>query len=88
MNDFDPMEDMHRLERSVDRLASLVDANDRVVNAELENVKIEVAAVRGQLVTLVPTQRYVVVERIVFGLVALTLTTVFAAMLAIVVRGG
>ncbi len=86
--DSDPLRDVHELERSVDRLAARVDANDRIAQAELENIKIEVAAVRGQIVTLVPTQRYIVVERIVFGLVALTLTTVFAAMLAIVVRGG
>lgn len=87
MSDADPMGDIHELERSIDRLSALVDMNDRLVNAEIENMKIEAASLRGQIKTLVPTQRYIVVERIVFGLVALTLTTVFAAMLAIVVRG-
>lgn len=60
---------------------------DEVRALEVETIRTNVELIRLALEDRVHVSRYVIVERIVFGLVALTLTGVFGALLGIVVTG-
>ena len=60
---------------------------DEVRALEVETIRTNVELIRLALEDRVHVSRYVIVERIVFGLVALTLTGVFGALLGLVVTG-
>ena len=79
---------IRELERTITRLESMVDTGDQLIKAEIRTMKAELAALKDDLTERVHVTRYVIVERIVFGLVALTLTSVFAAVIALVVGSG
>lgn len=79
---------IRELERTITRLESMVDTGDQLINAQLNVLKSELAALKVELVERVHIDRYIVVERIVFGLVAITLVTVIGAILALVLQGG
>jgi len=84
----DPLDEIRQLQRTIDRLESLVDGGDRLVRAEIDSLRIELGYLKAALAEKVTVSRYVVVERIVFGLVGLTLVTVFGALLALVIQNG
>lgn len=79
---------LRELENTITRLESVVDTGDQLIKAEMKTLKAEAAALKAELGERVHVSRYVIVERIVFGLVALTLTSVFAAVIALVVGSG
>jgi len=79
---------LREVEHTILRIEGMVDSGDQLIRAELKLLKSEADNLRLEVADKVHVQRYVIVERIVFGLVTLTLTAVFAAVIALVVSSG
>jgi len=79
---------LREVEHTILRIEGMVDSGDQLIRAELKLLKSEADNLRLEVADKVHVQRYVIVERIVFGLVTLTLTAVFAAVIALVVNSG
>ena len=79
---------LRELERTITRLEGLVNTGDSLIKQELDTLKSELASLKDELAEKVHVSRYVIVEKIVFGMVGLIVMTVFAAMVSIVVQGG
>jgi hypothetical protein len=79
----DPVRD---LERRIDRLESKVDLADQGIRADLEAIRADIERIKDAHEGFVPLIRYMPVERVVFGLVALVLIAVTTAIVSLVVR--
>lgn len=84
---------LHDLEREVAALRAHVDLqNERVRSAlariedDIERVKANQARLETDQATFVPLIRYLPIEKLVNGMVALTLSAVVLALIALVVR--
>lgn len=79
---------VRELERTITRLEGLLSSGDERIKFEIETLKNELAKLEAELGEKVHVSRYVVVEKIVFGVVGLIVMTVFAALVSLVVQSG
>lgn len=79
----DPLRD---LERRLDRLEAKVDLADQGIRSDIVAMRGDLQLLKEQHSGFVPLIRYMPVERIVFGLVALVLIAVTTAIVSLVVR--
>ena len=79
---------VRELERTITRLEGLLSAGDEKIKYELETLKNELSKLELELSEKVHVSRYVIVEKIVFGVVGLIVMTVFAALVSLVVQSG
>ena len=79
---------VRELERTITRLEGLLASGDERIKFELETLKNELSKLEAELGEKVHVSRYVVVEKIVFGVVGLIVMTVFAALVSLVVQSG
>ena len=77
----DPITD---LELRLQRLEAKVDLTDQEIRSNIEGMKEDLARLEG---TYVPMLRYLPVERLVYGVVTLLLTSVIVAVVAIAFGG-
>lgn len=85
----DPIEARVReLEQTITRLSGLVASGDDQIKIEISNLQKEVDGLKEDLNEKVHVSRYVIVEKIVFGVVGLIVMTVFAALVSLVVQSG
>jgi len=79
----DPVRD---LERRIDRLESKVNLADQGIRADIAAIRADIERIKEAHEGFVPLIRYMPVERVVFGLVALVLIAVTTAIVSLVVR--
>lgn len=79
---------IRELEQTVTRLEGLVNTGDTLIEREIENLKNEIKQLKEELAEKVHVSRYVLVEKIVFGLVGLIVVSVMAALVSLVVQSG
>lgn len=79
---------VREVEQVITRLEGLVDTGDSLIKQEIQTLRSELRKLESELEEKVHVSRYVIVEKIVFGVVGLIVMTVFAAILNIVVSNG
>lgn len=80
---------MREIEHTVTRLEGTIGSGDQLAQTEIKLLKAELELLKTEVSSLdegkVDVTRYIVVERIVFGLVTLVLSSVVVALIALVV---
>ena len=77
---------LHDLERRVDRIEAKVDLSDQGLRNDIDGIRADIRRLTEERGAFVPLMRYVPVERVVYGLVSVTLLSVATALVALVVR--
>lgn len=95
MTEIDPYSEIRKLERDLVELKlelARVGNTNALIRQKLDDITDDIQALRANLksamdsgeVRFVPLVRYLPVERVVYGLVAITLTTVVGALIGLV----
>lgn len=79
---------LREMELSLQRLEATIGAGDQLALTEIKLLKAEMQLLKNEVGGKVDVTRYVIVERIVFGLVTLVLSSVVIALIAVVVGTG
>ena len=79
---------MREIEQTVTRLEGAISSGDQLAQAEMKLLKSELELLQKEVDEKVDISRYIIVERVVFGLVTLVLSSVIIALISIVVQSG
>ena len=79
--DTDPL---HDLERRLDRLESRLDLSNQAIKGEIEGMRDDIKRLEAADTGHVPMIRYLTVERVVYGFVALVLVAFVTAVVNVV----